>query len=68
MITNSKDEGDKESAVDVPQASTQTVFVSQLGEELCTHAHGQAGVAATPSSSEEEDLFGTSDEEESPVE
>ena len=68
--SNGGDKGDKESADHdvVPQASTNAIFVSQLGKELCTHAHGQAGVVATLCSSESEDLFESSDEEESPVE
>ena len=68
--SNGGDKGDKESAdVDiVPQASTNAIFVTQLGKELCTHAHGQAGVVATLSGSESEDLFQSSDEEEGPVE
>ena len=68
--SNGRDKGDKESAdLDiVPQASTNAIFVSQLGKELCTHAHGQAGVIATLCSSESEDLFESSDEEEGPVE
>ena len=55
--------GDEESAVDgVSAASTRLTFDSRLGGELCSHAHGQAVMGATPESDEFEDLFASSPE------
>lgn len=64
------DLGVKASANDmvVPKASVRVTFDSQLGEELCTHAHGQAVMGSTIHSSTDEDIFSSSSKGESPVE
>ena len=48
---------------DVPSAPTRVTFDSQIGNELCTHGHGQAAVSATRGDhyDGDEDLFGSSD-------
>ena len=47
----------------VPATSSRVSFNTQLGNELCTHAHGQASVLATHEcdGDDGEDLFSSSD-------
>ena len=52
----------------VPKASTLVRFNSQLGVELCSHAHGQAALGATHPSSTDEDIFAPSSENEGSAE
>ena len=70
QVLNTNDNVGDRSAIEnnSPKASTQVTFDSQLGEELCTHAHGQAAIGSTSQSSPDEDLFASSSEGESPVE
>ena len=50
-----------------PKASVNATFNSQLGEDLCTHAHGKVEMGSTAQSSTDEDLFASSSEGKSPV-